>query len=228
MATTQPTREYANDGSYESVRRQLHKLAFRCFARVQAMGLGMTYEDVLQEMNLTYVRALKTWNPQGGSRFLTYLTTACINNFNDRIRKPELERRELGMVNMTDMRRVGNEDDDELDPMELFDAREAQTLTVDVTFFGDFDNPGSTQAGAQALAPLHANPEQVLESRQVAREGMRQLTDRSRALVVELIRAAHAGEDLPRLSELAERRGISATELRRIRAEITQAFGVKV
>lgn len=221
-----PRVEYANDASYESVHRLLYKLAIKCFARVQAMGLPMAFEDVHQEMNVSYVRAREKWKPDAGVKFSTYLTYACYNNFNDAIARMERERRELGLVSLSSFtRRLPDADD--LDPLECIDAQDASaSLTLETSSV--FEEAGLTATDADATpAPLHANPEQVLDHRQQVRENMRGLTQVTRSLVVEIIAAAHAGKDLPPLKDLAEKRGLAPAELRRIKAEITKAFGVK-
>jgi len=220
------TAKFANDGSYESVRRTLMKLAFKCHARVRAMGLGMDYDDVLQEMNLTYVRAFALWKPDQGVKFNSYLTTACLNNFNERIRKPARDRSILGLVNMSDMRRF-EVDGEDLDPMEMFDAQDSQALSVDSTMFEGMNLDDGTEH-AEALAPMHANPEVIVEHRQNMRAGMKQLTPAARAMVVELLRAAYAGEDIPRITWVAAREGVTQAELRRIRVELSKTFGVAV
>jgi DNA-directed RNA polymerase specialized sigma24 family protein len=223
--------KFANDGSYESVERTLMKLAHKCYARVRAMGLGMDYDDVLQEMNLTYVRALALWKPDKGAKFNSYLTTACLNNFNERIRRPARDRSMLGLVNMTDMRRTGHgEGDDfdyEIDHMERHDFEDARTLSVDALMFEGLNLEGST-GEAEAGAPLHSNPEAIIEHRQQVREAMARLTPTARGMVVEMLRAAHAGEDIPRITEVAAKSQVSAAELRRIRIELARSFGVSV
>lgn len=220
--------KFANDGSYASVELLLKKLAHKCYKRVQAMGLGMDIDDVMQEMNLSYVRALRTWNPEGGALFNTYLTTACLNNFNDRVRKPINERRELGMVNMSDMVHKGDRDDDgDYDPLERLDMEDSGQISINSAMFDGFGLEGSTSQ-TQAHAPMGANPAFIAEHRQNVRSGMGALSQSARAMVVELLRATHAGEDLPRFTELATKNQITPAELRRIKVELSKTFGVKV
>lgn len=220
--------KFANDGSYASVELLLKKLAHKCFKRVQAMGLGMDLDDVMQEMNLSYVRALRTWNPEGGALFNTYLTTACLNNFNDRVRKPINARRELGLVNMSDMVYMeGGNNDGDYDPHERIDMEDTGQLSVAGALFEGFGLEGTTNQ-ADARAPMNADPAFIAEHRQNVRSGMAALSPSARAMVVELLRATHAGEDLPRFTELATKNQITPAELRRIKVELSKTFGVKV
>jgi DNA-directed RNA polymerase specialized sigma24 family protein len=222
-------KKFANDGSYESVQGQIKKLAFMCFARVNALGLGMTFEDVLQEMNLSYVNAKRLWNPEGTSRFSTYLQTACLNNFNARIEKPERERRLFGMVNMSDMQRnePGGDDSGERDIMEVFDDEDQGTFSVPLSDFSMLGMGGETSQASEQ-SPFHANPEALVAHRQDVREAMAKMSPNARAVVMDILRAAHAGEDLPRFGEIAAVRQIKAPELRRLRIELANTFGVKI
>lgn len=222
---------FANDGSYASVYRQLCKIAIKCFARVQAMGLSMTFDDVMQEMNLSYVRATQKWSPEGGALFVTYMTTACYQNFNERIRKAENERRNLGMVSMADMRRDSMESDEEGDFMEHYDAQGAASYSVSSQDFNGngFDDYMESLEGS-AITP--ESPEQILERQQEVRKSVKsnlsRLTPEARQMVLALMMAAHKGEDLPKLSAVAQGRGMNDDELKRVKTELRKALGVRI
>ena len=115
---------FANDGSYLSVEAMLTRLATRCMGRVYELDLPMTYDDVRQEMDMTYLQAFKAWNPEGGARFGTYLHTACLNNFRHRVEKMIEERREMGMYSIDSKAPIMDGDDS--DPRERI-----QTLASD-------------------------------------------------------------------------------------------------
>lgn len=219
---------FANDGSYESVALLLKNLAFKCFRRVTAMGLGMTLDDVMQEMNLSYVRCRDKWKPEGGAMFTTYLTYACMNNFNAAVRRPIEERREMGMVNMSDMVRVGSDmDDSDMDNFERIDADECQAIAISSSMFSGFGLEGQAD-GSPEQTPFSADPAWIIEHRQEVRQGMANLSPKAKAVVIDLLRELHSGQHVPRLSLIAKRREISEVELRRIKAELSKNFGVKI
>ena len=227
----QPGNEhFANDASYESVRRLLYRLAVRCHARVQAMGLGMTFDDVHQEMNLTYVLARRTWNPEAGARFTTYLTTCCYRNFNARIAKPERERRELGMVNMTDMRPRGTAwaDDDETDLMEVYGEDQTQVEVPMILFSGLLDD--NACGDSELPEQIHGDPMEILQRKQDAMRGLRsiaELTPVAREYAIALVRAAREGDELPNMNIMGDRHQLTKGGIARMRHELKVKFGLK-
>ena len=234
----QENKKFANDGSYESVELLLRKLAHKCFARADAMGLPMTYDDVLQEMNVAYVLSKNAWNPDRGVLFSTYLTTSCYRRFNTAIAKMETERKYLGMVNMSDMRRTDNDDfSEDADAMEIFNAEPQETYSVG-QMFGTHMIEGSFQNGDE-VAPMNADPaalheyiQEMTESRAQARDRLMNLTDNAKKMVAELMRAAQRQDDcnerLPRFHTFLKDTNFSKYEKNRIRLEIQVAFGVKI
>lgn len=228
-------KSFANDGSFDSVDRLLWKLATRCFARAQAMGLGMTFDDVRQEMNVSYLLAKNTWSPERGVLFSTYMTTCCYRNFNDLMRRAGLERKHLGMVNMTDMKPRSNQSDsDDYDAMEYMDGD--VELNV-VGLYGDLLLEGSISGELEA--PMSADPavlreemHEALERRAESIAKLETMTSNAKSVLLELFRAFSRREDcndrLPRFGQLLQARGYTKYECTRIRKEIANAFGVKV
>lgn len=196
-------KRFANDGSYESVERMLIKLSMRCFARIEALGgLGMTFEDVRQEMNLNYVLARAKWSPEGGARFATYCQTACQNNFNGYIEKRIKERTNLGMVNFTDLgHHKSVETGDEFDPLEFIDDQEG----------------GS------------AKPEDLLDKRQQIRDRLFSMSAGARRLVNALLQHETNSNNIapPKMRELARDVGLTGDELRQVKLEVLSTFGVQ-
>lgn len=228
-------KKFANDGSYESVANLLRKVAYRCFARVQAMGIGMTYDDVLQEMNVSYLMAQRTWTPEGGALFSTYLTTSCYRNFNERIRRAEVERRNLGLINLSDMRRKDSVEDDDLDVMEVMSSEDSPQFSV-VHLYGDNLIEGGTNF--EILAAKNCDPAELIEHVQESRlaskktsEDLSGLTQAAKLVVADLLLAARTREDdakLPKFSAIMRARGFSEQECKRIRREVIAIFGVRV
>lgn len=192
--------KFANDGSLASVGPMLKKLAYKSFARVQAMGLGMEYEDVHQEMMLSYVKAKEKWNPQGGALFSTYCTTVCLNNFNNAIKKMERDRRELGLVSASEF---GSGDE------------EQGNLLENSMPANDIDLPEARLEKAQALrynldGLSHAAKKLVY-----------------RLLLSEQRSATDLREPPAKLRDLAKAAGVEGEELTRVKREILTKFGVK-
>lgn len=226
QATTKPVprprseenKRFANDGSYESVEYMLKRMAHKCHKRVTAMGLmEISYEDVLQEMNVTYLMAKERWQPERGIYFSTYLTTACYRNFGAWIRKRELERRNLGMVNFSSMQKFTDEGD-ELNFEEL--ASNCGNI------FGE------------KYAPPELNPEQSLQAaqelakhRENVMSAIPYLTDAARAVVMEILTSEKhraAGEPLVKISQILKELGSTKNEVTRVRKELSIVFGVKL
>jgi RNA polymerase sigma factor (sigma-70 family) len=113
-APVKARKTYANDGSYDSVKALLVKLANQCHQRAEKLGLAMEFDDVLQMMNLNYVKARRTWNPEGGARFSTYCQTTCMNNFNSAIEREVKTIREFGMTSIDAFGQSSEEGLDEL------------------------------------------------------------------------------------------------------------------
>lgn len=196
---TEENLKFANDGSLESVDALLHKLAAKCYARVQAMSLPMDYDDVVQEMRLTYVKVKKTWNPQGTALFSTYCTFACMNNFNAAILKMARDRKEMGMVPVESICSEGSEDQ-----RDVFSYM------------------------ANAACSKNTNPEHRLESAQEMTRNLAMLSATARQLVRGLLASERRLDDespatLRSIAVAAEIRG---PELRRVKLEIFNKFGV--
>lgn len=226
--TTQVKRTFANDGSYESVRLQLHRLAMKCLGRLQAQGVTtFTFDDVLQEMNLTYVKARSKWNPDAGVRFITYLTTACYNNFNDRVKKPVDERANLGMVNFSDMRRTNADGDDDCDLLEFHDRMESAAWLAPSEDNMNMDSYLHRLDGAGGMCePAEADIERRQQAQAALRLNMAKLTPKAQEVVIALMRASYDGDKVPSLFQVARLGGISRDELTRIKQELATTLGV--
>ena len=199
MASRKAGAAFQNDGSYASVEALLHKVAINSFKRVQALNLPMSFEDVRQEMNESYLRAFKAWDPQRGVKFSSYCQAACMMNFRHRIEKMANERREMGMYSYDDRAPIISEETG--DPLE----RISTELDID-----------------------HARPEDRLAARQEMREKLKGLTPSAQRFVTALLMRETTpnvkGGGL-RFSSVAISAGIRGAELNRVKQEITEKFG---
>lgn len=196
--------KFGNDASLQSVERQLLKLAGKCHARVEKLGLSMDFDDVLQEMRLSYVKAAQKWNPQGGSLFTTYCQTVCLNNFNQAIRKMERERVEHGLMFEGELARSDADSDFEPDVL------------------------GEAIAGSDS-----DRPDMRLDSEAALRESLVGMSFAAKRLVGALLQEerrleVEVGPPSPkRLRDLANMVGVQGEELSRVKRELLTRFGVR-
>jgi len=188
---------FANDGSYESVEAMLTRLAIKSYARVQALALPMSYEDVRQEMDVSYLQAFKAWRPDGGAKFSSYCTTACMHNFRNRIEKMCEEKRELGMYSVDD--RSPALQDEFGDPMERIGAEVDDGRPEDRLI--------ARQEVKQRLAGLTPAAQRFVTA----------------LLLNERENKFKTGS--ARFTNIAAAAGLSPAEAKRVRAEITEKFG---
>ena len=67
---------------FEDYQRFAHLLARRVFPRVKARGLPMDYEDVYQEIAVTFCQARDKFDPSRGVKFTDYFGRAAMLNMN--------------------------------------------------------------------------------------------------------------------------------------------------
>lgn len=68
--------------AYEAHQGIIHKFARKGYGRLIQAGVVIDYEDVFQEMSMTYVKAAKLYNPERGISFSAYMGRAIWNQFN--------------------------------------------------------------------------------------------------------------------------------------------------
>lgn len=230
--------KFANDGSLASVDDLLRKIAIRCHKRVMAMGLGMDYDDVLQEMYVSYVKARSKWNAQdkSGAKFGTYCTAVCINNFNHAIKRIELQRamgkiepQHAGAVLWTE----------ESVPSEAEIGKAARVAMIGTVRFQrpfgivsecEFTSQDTNEVLGQidrTAGPVSDNPEQRIERAQEVRANLASLSEGARRLVATLLKYQTKGSaKQPKLREIAREAGIEGKELKQVKLEILKTYGV--
>jgi len=210
--------KFANDGSLESVDLMLRKLSIKCYARVAAMGIGMQYEDVLQEMYVSYVKAKAKWRPEGGARFATYCTTVCLNNFNLAIKKME-NQRSMGIIKPTDKNAVLNEDGTVKFQRSFGMVSECE--------FDLNDESGYVAFMEVTEGPRQEQPDYRMESAEDLQDRLKNLSSGARRLVSCLLRADQSEDKLPSLRNIAVMAQLRGDELRQVKIEIGASFGVR-
>lgn len=81
----------------------IHTFARKGFARLQAANVPIDYEDVYQDMCISFTKAQKSYNPETGFSFTAYFGRAIWNDFNKIADKAIRERVELGLCALEDM-----------------------------------------------------------------------------------------------------------------------------
>lgn len=84
---------------FEGYIRLLHNIARKGFARAQSAGMSLSYEDILGELQLAYVRARQSYDQSRGA-FSTYLTYACLSHLNRLIEHEERATTRLGLISV--------------------------------------------------------------------------------------------------------------------------------
>jgi len=67
--------------SYENNHRLMHDLAIKAHKKLRLAGYDMPYDDVFQEVSVSYCKARDGFKPESGFRFSTYFVTAFWRNF---------------------------------------------------------------------------------------------------------------------------------------------------
>jgi len=193
--------KFANDCSWASVENMLKKFAFKAGRRLADMGLsGWDEEEIMAQLRLGYVQALNKFDATKGILFSTYCFRVCVNNFNDAIKKQEREREQFGMISYEDIAPEMDDGDDH-DPLE------------------------SMREGTD----VQTSAEEALVAREEFQERMRGMSQGARRLITALLTAERImdREPAPKLRELAASCGLQGDELRQVKQEILQKFGVR-
>lgn len=210
--------KYANDGSLESVDAALRKMANKFYCRVEAVGIGMTLEDVYQELCLGYVQARAAWNPQGGALFATYCITVCQNNFNAAVKKMERQRT-IGKI-------LPTEKGVQLDESGQVKFQRPFGMVLECEMTGDDDDDAFTSFVEAMPASDTSCPEYRLERAGAMRANFDSVSPEARKLIGKLLQTDRHSDEKPRLAQLAREVGLEGRELRRVKLEILGKFGV--
>lgn len=78
-------------GDYERYRLLIHKIAKKQYGISMGLGLGETYEDIFQNVVISFMLAKEKFDPDYGFKFSTYATSAAENNFISDVEKLKLK-----------------------------------------------------------------------------------------------------------------------------------------
>jgi len=142
---------------YEDHIGLLHRFAKGGFARLREIGIYIDYEDVFQECCVSFVQAQKTYKPESGFAFSTYMGRSVINNFNSYAEKKIREHLGLGIVHIEEIfDKSSNSDGYDSDPYDYVSM-----------------HAGGTDETAHATATLDARrgvPKMTVKARRVIRD----------------------------------------------------------
>ena len=83
--------------SYEHNRGLIYQTAGKAYRRIVAAGLDMDFEDVVQELNVAWLRACECYDKDTGNNFSTYLVRVMYNHINKVIEKEERHTNDIGI-----------------------------------------------------------------------------------------------------------------------------------
>lgn len=187
--------------NYEPLMR---KLAFKFAQRLEgARVMGVDVDDVMGHLSLTFVNAARSYKPESGFAFSTYLTTACVQNFNHLAAR--LIKEQYGVERETDP--------------------ENRTTTTRGLGYCSIEVMHSDDEGVLNLYDMtedetYAGPEDALQAKQVVRDLMSddELSPHARIYLMSVI---NPGMELTADVRAGLRRNHTA-----IRRELTSRFGV--
>lgn len=81
----------------------IHTVARKGHTRLLRAGVALDYEDVFQEMAITFLKAHKMFDPAKGFQFSTYFFMAAYNRLNSWAQKMIEERLEHGVVSIQEL-----------------------------------------------------------------------------------------------------------------------------
>lgn len=82
MITRDQVKSKFVDGTWEGSVQYLHKLCNQAMKKARQHRLHLEYDDLFQEASLSFMDCRKTFNPDKGVKFITYLGYAVINRLN--------------------------------------------------------------------------------------------------------------------------------------------------
>lgn len=87
----------------------VHQFARKGWGRMIAAHVAVEYDDVVQEMSVTFTKAVRAYDPEHGGSFSAYVGRAIWNDFNRYANKRIAENMELGLVSMQELEGDGEE-----------------------------------------------------------------------------------------------------------------------
>lgn len=194
----------------------LNGLARKCYGRLMAAGVVIYYEDVFQNMSMSFVQAHRTYKPEMGYSFSAYFGRACFNNFNKWAKK--LIREQTGMENSVD-------ENGEFSTKQVG----ARLVRVADLMDGGHDTDGDYSVRRNHFEAMlfesdsALSPEEELMRKQENRQIIGRLSGQAKKVMAKLI---DPSADMT-FAQIGEQLGMSASQLTSAKKELMSAFKVR-
>ena len=109
------------DQFYKENKGLVHAVSKKGYARLQAAGIGLDYDDVFQEMSVVFLKAYEGFDESLGNRFTTYYYMAAFNKINSWAQKMIDERLRYGVVSIEEMNSKSDGEDFNLEEILMKD-----------------------------------------------------------------------------------------------------------
>lgn len=81
----------------------VRQVAWKGYQRLVAIGAVLEFEDLVQELSITFMRAYDKFDEANGAKFSTYFMHAAYNDLNKIARRHEIERVDMGVRSMEEI-----------------------------------------------------------------------------------------------------------------------------
>lgn len=88
---------------YKSNMGMVHAVSKKGFGRLCSLGVSIDYEDVFQEMSVTFINAYNRFDESKGWKFSTYFYTSAFNRLNSWIADISSERIKHGVISIEEI-----------------------------------------------------------------------------------------------------------------------------
>jgi RNA polymerase sigma factor (sigma-70 family) len=87
----------------------IHEIARRAYRRLVAIGAGIEFDDLVQDLTIIFMRAYGSFDEARGVKFSTYFARCALNRANFIAKKFEIERIELGIRSVEELDGMGDD-----------------------------------------------------------------------------------------------------------------------
>lgn len=195
----------------------IHTVAQKGYGRLQGIGASMPYEDLVQDLSVTFIKAFDQFDPEQG-KFSTYFMRSAFNELNKIAADFEIERCELGIRSVEEMSHASDSDD-----ANVLEAIAGDSLTPEQLMV----NRSAVEHLARILSPLAQEiaiwiiyPPEFIGTELIAHQAH---VDYARGMGHARRNKTHLG--LGFVCEMMEMIGVASnSDLRRARLELQEAI----
>lgn len=204
---------------FSAYEKLISQTAWKCFQRLNSAGVVIEYQDVMQELSVTFCLAKDKFDATKGYKFSTYLVRAMYNQFN-RFAEPLIEGRNLiASVEELEEYHGGSEDD-----IGLYEAVSNNDPSPEELVLNHIEVKaklrGLSNNSKRAVRELIQPSELLIE----AYEAKRAQREHGMSLGV---KKREVPEDMP-LSFILNHQKLGKAARDNVRAEIMNNFGIRI